>query len=449
MKQAKVTKKPGTISKGWIPNWLLWPVKRSVRTFRVYVVEPAEYKPENHANIFNAALTNLVMPERPYLVDRYSDISNYSETADPFDLVTFPEAFLPQEDMISMFSYISDVDTLGCVHVGIRPSRDGAHLFSANDLYKLVDDLIKISDIEINDMNHFSSWLGSQSSNEMFNVGCLFTIDVHQKIRICLHPKLVRSKFESSPFHKDNMTEGNLISLVTLQPEDKSLLSVTLQPLICSDSLFIDTDRPNGRPLEALNAHANCFPEPPPDHVDIISVAACTPQQELTLTNGAKYRQWHQEFRKAFERTASDLGLTRHNYSSFVLSNYEVMPMGDPGGLSGIFIPIPLHDETHASYVNLSSWGRPKNSGNSDNRWSSLDDDLGRDKWSSYLGYIVSLDPYKSRDSNSAWMLGFTINRLPRHSTHIRFANNISNFQLRTAVYDTYSRRLAFRREEL
>jgi len=37
-----------------------WPLSRTVRTFRVFVVEPSEYCPKAHSKIFNAAITALV-----------------------------------------------------------------------------------------------------------------------------------------------------------------------------------------------------------------------------------------------------------------------------------------------------------------------------------------------------------------------------------------------------
>jgi hypothetical protein len=41
-------------------------------------------------------------------------------------------------------------------------------------------------------------------------------------------------------FHKENMTEANLLPLVTLKPTDKNLSLTTIQPLICSDVLSRD-----------------------------------------------------------------------------------------------------------------------------------------------------------------------------------------------------------------
>ena len=52
------------------------------------------------------------------------------------------------------------------------------------------------------------------------------------------------------------MEEGTLLTVVTLIPTDKRLLTVSIQPLICSDALLQNTDRPVSRPLEAVHRDA-------------------------------------------------------------------------------------------------------------------------------------------------------------------------------------------------
>jgi hypothetical protein len=241
------------------------------------------------------------------------------------------------------------------------------------------------------------------------------------------------------------MTEANLLTLVTLQPENKALLSVTLQPLICADALFLDTDRPHCRPLEAVTAYAECFGEMPPDHVDIVSVVTCTPQNEFEYPGIGRFRKWHQQFRDSFIRAASDTDLSRHHFSTFVLSNFLEI-QGSHGGLSGAFLPIPLSSDEFPPYVIISAWGR--NSSESDNSWSEPvpNTTLGK-KWSS-LGYIASLSPLFKNSIGIARMFGFTINRLPRHTTHWGSnMNGLYDFQLRMAISDSDSGKVVFRGE--
>jgi len=410
-------------------NLFLWPVTRTARTFRVFVVEPKEYCPRAHGKIFNAAITALVtseaIPVDPYVKD--SPVSG----AEPFDLITFPEAFLPQNELVGALQHIvSTLDSIGCVHVGLRPTdnRD-QHLFGVHEIKALIQSLSSIPQIDKSDLGAFLGWINKQSDSQKFNIGCLFAIDADHKLRICLHPKIVRSKFEVNPLHEKYMAEADLLTLVTLLPTNKALKSVTLQPLICSDALHLDTDRPQSWPLEGVNTDARCFESFPPDHVDIVSLVTCTPQQVQVAKSGIRYRTWHQEFLNSFLRAASEL--PRHHYSAFVLSNFQTLPANALGGLSGGFIPVSLLHDTFPPFVTVSSWGKLQNSAN---RWSTPDDNCKReDGWSS-LGYVASLEPAALNDEAPAYMLGFTVYRFPRDITRWKPAEGFVDFQLREAI---------------
>ncbi len=117
-------------------NLFQWPVARSTRAFRVFVVEPNEYRPEIHSLIFDAAITALLNPERTR-ADPYS-ATRAPSSIEHFDLITFPEAFLPQEALLSALRQLSHLDSIGCVHVGLRPRATGQHLFSVQELQELV-----------------------------------------------------------------------------------------------------------------------------------------------------------------------------------------------------------------------------------------------------------------------------------------------------------------------
>lgn len=147
-----------------------------------------------------------------------------------------------------------------------------AFVYSWTDSRELVSSLIGLPEMNRSDLDPFCRWLQKQNADKYFNIGCLFTIDRHRQLRVCLHPKLVRSKFEMSPLHEKHMAEANLLTLVTLLPADKVFLSVTLQPLLCSAALHIDTDRPQAWLLEGVNVESRSFGDAPPDHIDIVSV---------------------------------------------------------------------------------------------------------------------------------------------------------------------------------
>jgi hypothetical protein len=396
-------------------NYLQWPVDRSNRTFRAFVVEPGLYQPTGHGDIFDAALNSLIF-QQPNLVDEFQS-SNSPAPLEQFDLLTFPEAFLPTARLLSALDLVGRSGLVGCVHVGLRPFADELrHLFSVAELWALIDELKALKNLNKSDLGPFSEWLTEQQVDFRFNVGCFFTVDSHGEVRVCLHPKLVRSKIEFGGLAEEHMEEANLLTVITLRPIDKTFLTITVQPLLCSDALHLNTDRAGSRPLEAVHKDADCLGESPPDHIDIVSVATCTQQIETPSSKSEFYRVWHEEFRNTFLRAAKDDALARHHLATFILSNFRMISAESPGGLSGAFIPMRPEEVRPESkpldFVCVSQWGRHDKDGRSSNRWSTPDDDTAQ--WSS-LGYIASLNPFSNGASGDARMFGFTFPYLPRH----------------------------------
>lgn len=423
-------------------NFLRWPFARSTRSFRSFVVEPQKYSPCDHGEIFNAALSAL-LPTPEQLVDNFSSRALLPNN-EPFDLVTFPEAFLPYHTLIQTLQVIARVETTGCIHTGLRPDTTDQHLFTIEQVSELCSQLRQLPNIVESDFTAFSSWLDAQPTDKMYNLGCLFMVDSDQHLRLCLHPKVVRSKFERSALKEHHMIGANLITLVTLVPSDNVLLSVTLQPLLCSDALHIATDRPNSWPLEAINGEAGEFDSAPPDHVDIISLATCTPQQIINTTGRYRY-SWHQEFSEAFKRCASDDALYRHHQSAIVASNFSTTPpSGVPAGLSGAFFPLPYTSAEVPEFIDISVYGRPENTKR--NGWSDPGQvRQGQPKWSNF-GYFAAFaaDPH---DTAEAYMLGFTIDRLPRDTTRWASWSGLVDFNLRTSKRDPNTSDLAFSKD--
>ncbi len=330
-----------------------------------------------------------------------------------FDLVTFPEAFLPPERLLEILRYIGQLDSFGCVHVGLRPSAtDRNHLFLVPALEKLVEELRSVEGIVQADLDAFQTWLIGQGRDARFNVGCLFTVDADRQVRVCLHPKMVQSKYEGSPLEEKNMEEANLLTVVILRPANKAFKTVIVQPLLCSDATHLPTKRGGSRPLEALQRDAICLGNDPPDHVDVVSVATCTPQVPGPSSKAPKYRIWHDKFRDTFERAAGDDALGRHHFATFVLSNFQMVSRHEPGGLSGAFLPVPPGHEQFPEYVTISCYGKPLDS--NENRWSRPDEDcLTRGKWQP-RGYIAALSPFIGKPEAVARMFGFAVDKLPR-----------------------------------
>ncbi|MER9709282.1 hypothetical protein NKJ13_03245 [Mesorhizobium sp. M0174] len=344
-------------------------------------------------------------------MDGYTKTSFQAGT--PFDLATFPEAFAPAKALLSVLRSISQVSTLGCIHVGLRPDGDDKrHLFSNAEITSLLKALLSIPAIVPQDLAPFISWFENQPVNLNFNLGCLFTLDVDEHLRICIHPKLVRSQYEFSPLPERMMEEANLLSLVTLLPVDKRYLSVTIQPLICSDALNLPTDRATPTPLVAVNAAESPFANPP-DHIDVVSVPTHTPQVEYgPPTTQPRPREWHLEFRDAFCRAAQGGELPRHHFATFILSNFETLKGGSKGGLSGIFQPIDPREQQLHPAVGLNRYGRNKtNGGNNDWHQSAP----GEPKDWQWRGYIAALT--QPTNDEAVRVLGFNLSSMLRHSS--------------------------------
>jgi hypothetical protein len=322
------------------------------------------------------------------------------------------------------------------VHVGLRPSPDEGHLFTVQGVESLLESLRKVTNIVAEDLNHFTKWLQMQARNKHFNIACLFTIDASRRLRVCLHPKLQRSKFEFTVLPEGFMDEGSLLSVVTLRPTDKRLLTLSIQPLICSDALLQSTDLPGSRPLEAVHLDAACFGENPPDHIDVVSVAACTPQDESL--EPAPYRTWKTAFKEAFHRAVTDASMSRHRFATFVLSNFGRDPAQGPAGLSGAFYPMKPTD-LFPNYVSLSCWGYPEK--DNDPRWSKPYEDYS--KWT-VKGHIASINPFGEGVSAPVRMLGFTFATLPREMSLWSPQPAIGNCCIRVGDYDV-DRSIVFR----
>lgn len=424
-------------------NQLCWPVSRTKRSFRFYVVEPPSYSPKEHARVFYAAINGL-LTRRISEVD--SDCSyNMPSDSERFDLVTFPEAFLPEEDLLITLRSIVNRQECGCVHVGLRPTSEEPHLFKVDEIKSLLEKLREISAIEQADLKTFSTWIEEQPRNRLFNIGCIFMLDSRGKLRVCLHPKVIKSKFEIAMPHEQNMSEANMLTLVSLIPEDKRFLSITIQPLICSDALNSETERPGARPLYAANDDQGDGVDTWwPDQIDVVSLATCTPQPEYGPPTET-FSQWHPAFQETFYRAASDDALLKHNHAIFALSNFRVVSDGEPGGLSGAFIPVPFTDARLPGYLTVSVWGHPTEHRQADSWSKPTERPTDVVKWRN-LGYIASLRT--SSPDAAARMIGFTVNKLPRQASRWHKHSGLTDFQLFEASIDSSGTQLAFKQQD-
>jgi hypothetical protein len=413
-------------------SWLNWVISKSERTFKVYVVEPGGFDQTLHKDIFDAAMNNLLNAGSHQIVGYEDD--GFGAQVDGFDLITFPEAFLSTEELFNALTDYSRYTDVGCVHVGLRPKSNPNHLFSVSDIGNLIEKIKAVDGLLNEDLVGFENWHRGQTIG-MFNLGCFFGIDVEGKLRVCLHPKVVKSKFEVSGLPEGSMKEADFLALVTLVPENKALLTITIQPLLCSDALPLSTDRPDSHPLTAITRDGDCFEGGIPDHVDVVSLALCSPQER-----SENQLVWQNQFRETFRCSASSDSFLKHHYAVFVLANFSRMPEGRLGGLSGVFTPNEAIAKDRPDFVDITWWG--KVSGRSP--------DWGFDAFggeTKIFGYIASLKQRFMAEEGAACMFGFKIDRLPRDAkSWTPGFNGIQDFRLNISMRDPKTGELHFRK---
>jgi hypothetical protein len=370
-----------------------WELDRPDRTFRVHVVEPEGSKPDTHDDIFMKAIIALISPPSETAVDAIPGTNEPKVSW--FDLLTFPEAFLASDAFIKAVKDIHDygVGSLGCVHVGLRPPRStSTHLFHKAAMRELVDQLRAIEHVETTDLDFFAGWVGQQADDRYFNIACMFAV-ADGKTRICLHPKNLRSKFEIDPLPEKLMSEGNIVTAVTVKSPGRK--TVTIQPVICADALDMKGDYGWKGPLDTIDDMPLS-----PDEVDVVSVSTCSPQSRKD-----GYPTWHSEFKNSFLQGGKSRN--RHNFSIFALANFGAFK-GKSAGLSGLYFP---RRSRHAYPDYLVTYQYGTDELGEENRWSTPNDDMAA--WSGRAS-ILSIAPDKKLDGDIATMVGFTLTRLPR-----------------------------------
>jgi hypothetical protein len=163
--------------------------------------------------------------------------------------------------------------------------------------------------------------------------------------------------------------------------------------------------------MAVLASHPERVGDAAPEHIDIISVATCTPQKNEATRGEPARLIWQPKFREMFIQTMEAAALARHRDAMVVLANPRRIEAKD-GGLSGCFVPLPLPEPSEfGANMRFWSYGRHERE---DNRWlsSAASTDLGH-RWSS-LGHLVALDPETLEPPTEDVLIAFTIPSLPR-----------------------------------
>ncbi len=270
------------------------------------MVEPTRAKPEEHEKIFSAAITCLL--GQPNYVTGGSYVE--PTRAEAWDLVVFPEAFLTENSFLKTLEDMNGSTAQGYIHVGLRPGSEiEPHLFSRDASVDMCKKIKLLNGVKGEDLKAFEEWLAQVPTNAKLNIACLFGIDASGSVRVCLHPKMVKAAVEIGITADADLHEGNLLTFVTLCPTDKRFSTLSIQPLICSDAVDLNTAVIDRKPILGMTAGANIFSHPP-DHIDIVSVVVCTPQPEHGKEPGTSL--WYRGFRDMFrEPSEKDTCLPR------------------------------------------------------------------------------------------------------------------------------------------
>lgn len=435
-------------------NWLTWPVERASHAFRAYVVEPSSYDLPTHEALFSAVL-KFFEPTVDYFSNDARGVIPFPVTPPSFDLLTFPEAFLPASALVSILRSLggSRVPT-GCIHVGLTATGDPEHpFFELAQLSSLIDRIQE--DTAPNQVDHdlsaIRTWMAENRACEgPLNVSCVFMVDADFRLRVSIQLKNVPSPYEGGLLRHRHVAEARFSSLVTLNPRDNRLPSVVIQPLICSDVLELDTSTQGVHPLSILTGGAGPLKQRPPDHIDVVSVAACTPQTKL------QHRlRWKQEFLNSFVRSASNQDWRRHQYALFALSNYLTPPddmekagikpghkasartRARPGGLSGLFVPIALEPGPYKERVLIDMYARPNIKVRDETAWMTSEEFLldsnapDSPRMPPLLGSLIMLEPPGQEARRpSANLLTVVVDHLPRHANRWQRSGKVSGLKI-------------------
>ena len=400
-----------------------WEVARITRSLRVGLVEPAHYRPEAHAELFGSLVSTILRPNITELDP------GGARLREPVDLLTWPEAFLPAPSLVELLTFLIDQDSCPCVHVGLRPdATNDTHLFSHTRLQTLVVELRALSPTIHEDLAKFAGWLEGASPAGFYNVAAVFMVDAQHRLRVALHPKNTPAAVEISALAEHNLTQADFTLVVSLVPVGPGgAYRVNIQPLICSDFLDLQRDTHRLGPMAVLASSPEQVGPHAPEHIDLVSIAACTPQKNEAFPGSPERLAWQPRFREMLVSLMDSAAYGRHRDALVLLANPR--RIGEkPAGLTGCFAPLPLPQPPQFDErTRIWSFGRL---GNGDNRWAPLhESEASKSAWSS-LAHLVAVNPDQLSDPGGDYLFVFTIPSFPRDRTRRDASPAISGVEL-------------------
>ena len=363
-----------------------WRVSLEPRDFRAVVVQPQDEHCAAGA-LLKTAIDRL-------LTGPISEADTYTVPDPPrlmttrFDLIVFPEAFLPISGLPEVLSMVKDVPHgAGLLHFGLRPNATN-HLFSTAVALEFLTDLEGKSELlVIDEIAVLKNWIRGQPEGRWNLAALVGRCPEEEKVYVCVHAKIVRSKYEQTVGIETTMSESKLLFLIDLVSHDQPGRTITLQPLICSDL--------TGAP--SWSGDLNCFQllsrswELATHAVQVVSAPTATP----VASDGSGL--WKSAFLDLILGAMSDTN-TLHCRCCFVLSNYKSYKKR-LFGRSGFVVPGRPTSETYGGtkdFVHCRPPGkkrekRPEFTGGREEAWILADEKYLKKKWPT-TGWLSVLD---------------------------------------------------------
>lgn len=309
-------------------TWLKWPVKkRHFAEIKLAFVEAATLG-DPGTPVVDAVL-RLILGSQPgeLVPNPFDNEQPRTRPTPPYDLLLFPEALLNVCELPTLIAQAPSYNKhLGAVHIGLRSDRPDEHLLSTEEVGILLAALEGLTDVEIDDLACFRKWFSAQDGG-MWNLAAFFARDRNDKIRICLHAKIVQSKYEAGVSDIGTMSESDTTWVVSFIPQEVEAAALHVQPVICAD---LTSDLALKLVRSSLSKGGESFGLV--GSIDLVSAPVATP---------AGTTRWRDQFLEVLTGVVRSAA-TGHRHATFALANYALLPFSSkkvPGGLSGVFVP--------------------------------------------------------------------------------------------------------------
>jgi hypothetical protein len=299
-------------------TWLTWPGRVSdVQLIKIVLVEVAKWSARGDSRAVSDVLATVFGDKTEATTEEDAPPARPT----PFDLLVFPEAILPIADLPTLAEQTRRFrDHFGAVHVGLNGVENGSHLVSTARARRALTELRDVG-VATEELDAFENWLAARDDG-LWNLAAFIARDETESVRVCLHAKSARSKYEFGSDAETTMSEADTGWVITLSRKTPGTQDINFHLVICSD---LTVPPPLGYATEAYDAEGRRFG----NSIDIVSAPAATPTSP---------ERWRQGFTDVVIQAVRGFPAS-HRQATFILANYADLDSPHPAGLSGVWIP--------------------------------------------------------------------------------------------------------------